>query len=194
MSESPEELGALLTRAHRMSDAANALVKVIYERYVTALDATWTEITDEEILASEERKRELCQAAFAQKWASVRLHKMLPDGAGMLMHQREDDDSVWRPTYQLHLAPSLGSAPDLEVIKGRIRALARDWAMGRRLIKFDVLGKSLGETRQRIWIEYEPATDQGRVMSAYYGSGEQHAYGKLADLLIVAQHVAETDE
>lgn len=194
MSESPEELGALLTRAQRMSKAADALVKAIYERYVAALDAAWADITDEEILASEERKLELCQAASAQKWAHVRVHRMLPDYRNALMHLHQGEDNLWRPTYQLHLTHYEGrpERPHLGQVHAAIQELAANWAMGRRLITFEVLGLSLGESGQTIKIEYEPATNQGRLMGGWRAR-EQLTYGPLAELLIAAQHTAQAD-
>lgn len=195
--EDPAYLEGMLRAAHRQAEAVRQVISDVYARYNAANQAEWARYTDAEILASEHLRLRLVGFADRERWASDRMKALgpkIPLGR-FTLHDVGDGDSVcWRPTFEIYTLERNPSAEDEQATAEGIRELGRLWAFGRRLIKVSLMCPDLSEIGWSCWIEYEPATEQGRVMvkDSRYGDAEQLIYGGVDELVKVAVDHVET--
>lgn len=192
--EDPDYLGELLKAAHRQVAAAQQVAADLYVRYQAATKAEWDGIYDAQIMESEHLRRRLVQFAAREDWASGRLQRLGPKCplGRLALHDEGGKGENWLPTFEAFtLERTFTEAQRAEAAEA-IRELGRLWAFGRRLIKISFMCPDLGEIGWRCWIEYEPATEQGRVMvkDSRYADAKQLVYGPVTELVSAAiEHV-----
>lgn len=189
--EDPAYLEELVQAAWRQVEAATQVANELYERYQAATRAEWEAITDAEIMASERLRRRLIGFAERERWASDRMRKLGPKcplGRFALHDEGGGDKIDWLPTFEGYTLDRRFTDDELRASAEAIRELGRLWAFGRRLVKVDFSCPDLGRYGAACWIEYEPATEQGRVMTkeSRYADAQQFAYGPVADLVVAA--------
>lgn len=189
--EDPDYLRRLLDAAHRQAAALDAVVSEVYGRYQAATAAEWATVTDAEILASEHLRGRLISFADRERWASDRLRAIGPKCplGRLALHDLGEGGKVkWMPTFDLYTLDRTPTAEQEEATAEAIRELGRLWAFGRRLIKIEFMCPDLSEIGWACFIEYEPATEQGRVMTrgSRLDAPEQLVYGPIRELLSAA--------
>lgn len=189
--EDPAYLADLLTAAHRQADAAQKVVREVYARYQAATKAEWDNIYDAQIMASEHLRRRLVGFADRERWASNRMRALgprCPLGPFTLHDEGKDGKIEWLPTIEAYTLERTFPEEQRAASAEAIRELGRLWAFGRRLIKISFMCPDLSVVGMACWIEYEPATEQGRVMvkSSRYADAEQLVYGPVAELVSAA--------
>lgn len=182
----------LLAAAHRQADAAREAAREIYGRYQAATQAQWDRITDEQIMAEDDRlRRDLVRLADRESWAAERFRRLGPKsplGRLSLHDEGQGPEVRWVPTFEFYTLERDPSAEDEAQTAEAIRELGAKWAMDRRLIKLSFMLPDRGTIGEDVWIEYEPATEQGRVMTkcSRYADAEQLAYGPVEALVSAA--------
>jgi hypothetical protein len=190
--EDPAYLEKMLTSGHRQVRAAQQVVRELYERWQVATVAEWEAITDAEVMSSEHLRK--CMIGFAdrERWAADRMRSLGPKTplGRFTLHDesKSGEREKWLPTIEFYTLERHPSAEQQAQTADAIRELGQKWAFGRRLIKFSFMCPDLGEIGSAVWIEYEPATEQGRVMTkgTRYSDAEQLVYGPVEELLSAA--------
>jgi len=174
-------LEALLADARERAAKAHEECSTHYKAIEELDNARLRELTDEEILASEELRRWICGLSGREAHARYRRlqNQGLPEGLSV---EGQDGRDEWYDKQLPILRVALQRRQEVGEIAQAVRQWAKVWALGRPDMILSVLEESL--SAGGVWsIEWDMRTDKATVVRLRYGSREERFVSTLEPAL-----------